>query len=1330
MPNETTTKFKVDISELKKEFQEASRQVRLANSEFKAATAGMDSWGTSADGISAKTKQLNTVLDAQKQQLSSLKQQYALVSAEQGENSRGAQELLVKINNQQAAVSKTEAELKKYNQQLQELTTESGQGESATDKLTQEISNQEEELAQLKKKYSDLVLEQGKSSEEAKDCANQIKNLSGELDDNKQKLSDASGAADELAGEIQDAGDKAGNTEGGFSVMKGALADLLADGIRAVIDGLKDLVLTSDSAYASFQAQTGTSKEAMSQFREEMDDLYSRGFGDSLDDIADSMAKVAQNTKETDPTKIKELTENALTLRDTFGFEVTESMRAVNMLMDQFGISGEEAFNLIVQGAQNGLDKNGDLLDSINEYSVHYKQMGYSADDFFNSLANGTDAGTFSVDKLGDAMKEFGIRSKDTASSTKEGFALLGYSAEASAEDIEAAKDEIADLEKNLQYATMEQDNFNDSTSELTRMKNADKIQEYSEKLEAAKQNLENMTTATGESGKSVEELQKQFAAGGDEARKATQEVLDKLFEMEDEVERNQAGVDLFGTMWEDLGEDGVKALMDTQGELEATKKSMEDVKKVKYEDVKSQFKQLGRTIQTDFLMPLAQKALPKIKEFVTYCINNIDKIIPVIDAVGTAIVVAFAVKKISDFSTAISGLFSLIAAHPVGALITAIGLATGAMIAYEDAQKKAIEAEWGLTEEQQKSIDKTNELYTAYNDLKTSRDNAFSDTSSEFGYYEDLWDELQGIVDQNGVIKSGYEDRANFITTTLSNALGIEISVVDGVIQEYGKLDDQIKTVMQTKHAEAILAADDEMYTEAIRNKTTAMQEYQTAIENEKATRDKLTEAQNAYNDAWEQYEALVESGISVGQAYNIAIGDTGTALDAAKEAHNEASTALEQSEDKYLGYISTIENHEGLVAATLSGDAASVELEMSKVTTSFQSAESGTKESLERQVKNMKQNYDDLKKAVENGTPGVTQEMVDQAATMVDMSVSELKKYGGQAYDQGVYAMKMLGISQGKYSNVPVMKAEEIAELTGNALEVTEAGAKGEKADIDYTEGLKRKKSNATDFASVLANGVVDELASADYSGAGSEGGGEYASGINSQSTAAKNSGNVLSWESLTGMQSGDFRDAGSKSGGRYASGISDKSYSAKSSGIEIGNSAKSGAESVDAAPSGNNFTTGFANGITEAIQSVADAARNIASKALSTVQQRIREGSPSKETYKSGVFFGQGFANGIAEQIKNVVKVATRMADEAIQAANSELSQPLTSTIRLGSMNMQHSLSSEAKRSSNYGIAPNSSVVNNNYYYTQNNSSPKPLSRLEIYRQTKNQLNLKFT
>lgn len=214
-------------------------------------------------------------------------------------------------------------------------------------------------------------------------------------------------------------------------------------------------------------------------------------------------------------------------------------------------------------------------------------------------------------------MKEFGIRSKDTASSTQEGFALLGYGVKASAEDIQKAKDEVAKLEKNLYYAKEEQKGFNNSTSELTKQKNADKIEQYSKALKTAKENLANLESAGKGAKGSIEDLQARFAKGGDSAKSATSEVLKALFEMDDKVKQNQAGVDLFGTMWEDLGIDGVKALMKVNGSADKTKNTMKKIKDIKYDDVEADWASLGRTVQTDVINPIGKSLFPEVKNFV-----------------------------------------------------------------------------------------------------------------------------------------------------------------------------------------------------------------------------------------------------------------------------------------------------------------------------------------------------------------------------------------------------------------------------------------------------------------------------------------------------------------------------------------------------------------------------------------------------------------------------------------------------------------------------------------------------------------------------------------
>jgi phage-related protein len=109
---------------------------------------------------------------------------------------------------------------------------------------------------------------------------------------------------------------------------------------------------------------------------------------------------------------------------------VNESARAANSLIKNFGVSAEQAYTLIAQGAQQGANKNGDLLDTLNEYSVQFKSLGFSAEEFTGVLIDGAKNGSFSIDKVGDAVKEFNIRAKDGSKTSMNAFEQLGMNAE------------------------------------------------------------------------------------------------------------------------------------------------------------------------------------------------------------------------------------------------------------------------------------------------------------------------------------------------------------------------------------------------------------------------------------------------------------------------------------------------------------------------------------------------------------------------------------------------------------------------------------------------------------------------------------------------------------------------------------------------------------------------------------------------------------------------------------------------------------------------------------------------------------------------------------
>ena len=463
-----------------------------------------------------------------------------------------------RLEEQKKKVAEAEAALKKYQ--------DAGQGTSEAAKKMETNLNYAR-AAMIKTENEIRNLDAG--LEEARNASN---DFSDGLEDISQEAESTGGALDGLGGKVSSVAGALGKGLKTIGVGVAAIGTAMVAGIGYAV-GFADEV---KGAMNDFEASTGIAEAAANGFEDAMLRIYNNNFGENMDDIAASMATVAQTSGEVDPTKIEELTQNALMLRDTFGFDIQEQMRAVNMLMDQFGLSGEEAFNLIAQGAQNGLDKNGDLLDSINEYSVHFKSLGLDAEDMFNSFANGADAGTFSVDKLGDAVKEFGIRVKDGSDGTMQAFKDIGLNA--------------------------------------------------------------------GETAAA-------FAAGGEQAAKAFDDVTTALFAMDDPLAQNTAGVALFGTMWEDLGVEGMQALTNLNGEISTTTDALSKINAVKYDDFGSAMSGLGRVLKTNFVLPIGEEALPALSDFVNELSAGVASangdISKMSDTFGTALA-----GLIEDFST------------------------------------------------------------------------------------------------------------------------------------------------------------------------------------------------------------------------------------------------------------------------------------------------------------------------------------------------------------------------------------------------------------------------------------------------------------------------------------------------------------------------------------------------------------------------------------------------------------------------------------------------------------------------------------------------------
>lgn len=199
----------------------------------------------------------------------------------------------------------------------------------------------------------------------------------------------------------------------------------------SLIEATKHLTNLGDaynSAINDISAGTGIVGAELDGMADVIADVYGSNFAESMEDAAAGITAMYQATGLTGDA-LAEATKGAYALSDTFGYDVAESARAAKAMMINFGVSAEEAMGMIAAGAQNGLDYSGELIDSINEYSVQFSKLGFTANDMFNIFQQGADSGAWNLDKVGDAVKEFSIRSIDGSKTTSEAFEALGLDA-------------------------------------------------------------------------------------------------------------------------------------------------------------------------------------------------------------------------------------------------------------------------------------------------------------------------------------------------------------------------------------------------------------------------------------------------------------------------------------------------------------------------------------------------------------------------------------------------------------------------------------------------------------------------------------------------------------------------------------------------------------------------------------------------------------------------------------------------------------------------------------------------------------------------------------
>lgn len=317
-------------------------------------------------------------------------------------------------------------------QALAKASTEAAEAMRELEKAQQEADEALEAYNQTMASGTSDLNQLEAAAERAGHAAEALAEANGRASEATEELSNAS---EQAAEEAKGAGNKGTDAIG---AVAGALA---AAGITAkvmeIAGAVYELAGSFSEAEKTIVGATGATGRELDELISNSLDVYASSSAENLNEVAAGMMNVKTATGLTGDA-LEEATDAALVLNNVLGYEVPESSRTAGALMKNFGVSAQEAYNLIAIGAQNGADKNGDLLDVLNEYSAQYSALGLSAEEFVSSLVDGAEAGVFSVDKVGDAVKEFNIRAKDGSDTTAEAFELLGMNADVMSEKFAA----------------------------------------------------------------------------------------------------------------------------------------------------------------------------------------------------------------------------------------------------------------------------------------------------------------------------------------------------------------------------------------------------------------------------------------------------------------------------------------------------------------------------------------------------------------------------------------------------------------------------------------------------------------------------------------------------------------------------------------------------------------------------------------------------------------------------------------------------------------------------------------------------------------------------
>ncbi|MEC0282328.1 phage tail tape measure protein [Terribacillus saccharophilus] len=405
-----TDKLRAEKKKLEIQMEGAQKRTKMLSAEYEAMAKDTNTSSEQLDRMYGR------LLDAERAEISLQKSLNRVNEglSDQAQEAREAQGVLDQLKNENKLL---EAEQKKLTSSFKLQQSELGDNATETEKLElaqrqlskqsqltdRTIENLEQQLAATKKIYGENSIEVMQMETKLNEAKNTVSKFEKSLSGLESSGSKAADGLDSL-GKKMDLNNLLEATE----MLSG-----VGDQLRELGDAAIQSALEFGDSQTNLQANLGLTADEAENLNGVVSDIFRNGVVSSVDEATDAVVMTKQTFKDLDDVGLEKISNQIIGLSKRTKTDFQENIRGAEQLMNGFGMSGEEALNLISAGYQDGLNRSGDFTDSLVEYAPLFKEAGFSADEMLQIMKNGLDNGARNTDLVVDAVKELQIRMGD-----------------------------------------------------------------------------------------------------------------------------------------------------------------------------------------------------------------------------------------------------------------------------------------------------------------------------------------------------------------------------------------------------------------------------------------------------------------------------------------------------------------------------------------------------------------------------------------------------------------------------------------------------------------------------------------------------------------------------------------------------------------------------------------------------------------------------------------------------------------------------------------------------------------------------------------------------